>query len=103
MNTMNESTAETKDTICGMSLDKASALHTERNGEAFYFCGNRCFQKFLSTPPSIALTNWLMVPCALSCRRCCAAAAWLATRNCSLMTPLPESFRATQPKGIPGG
>lgn len=49
MNTMNESTSETKDSIYEMSVDKASALHAERNGETFYFCGDQCLQKFLST------------------------------------------------------
>ncbi len=38
----------TKDPICGMTVDEASALPAERNGQTFYFCGDRCRQKFLS-------------------------------------------------------
>lgn len=53
MNTMNESTFETKEPICEMSVDKVSALHTERNGETFYFCGDQRLQKLLSTHAGI--------------------------------------------------
>jgi Cu+-exporting ATPase len=38
------------DPICGMTVDEASALRTERDGRTFYFCGAHCRQKFLSTP-----------------------------------------------------
>jgi P-type Cu+ transporter len=38
------------DPICGMTVDEASALHAERDGQTFYFCGAHCRQKFLSTP-----------------------------------------------------
>ena len=40
----------TKDPICGMTVDKTSALRAERDGQTFYFCSDRCRQKFLSTP-----------------------------------------------------
>ncbi len=40
----------TKDPICGMSVDEATALHAEREGETFYFCSEQCRQKFLTTP-----------------------------------------------------
>jgi Cu+-exporting ATPase len=48
--TMKETKTVTKDPICGMTVDEASALQAERNGETFYFCSDRCRQKFLSTP-----------------------------------------------------
>ena len=35
----------------GMTVDEASGLLTERDGKTFYFCGEPCRQKFLSTPP----------------------------------------------------
>ena len=38
------------DPICGMTVDEASALHTERDGETYYFCGDSCRQEFLSPP-----------------------------------------------------
>ena len=37
-----------KDSICGMQVDEATALHAERNGEKFYFCSEHCREKFLS-------------------------------------------------------
>ncbi len=36
----------TKDPICGMTVDEASARHAERGGETFYFCGEGCRKKF---------------------------------------------------------
>ncbi len=47
---MNESKSVTKDPICGMTVDEATAIHTERDGKTFYFCSEHCRQKFLSTP-----------------------------------------------------
>jgi Cu+-exporting ATPase len=47
---MNESKSVTKDPICGMTVDEATALHAERDGKTFYFCSDHCRQKFLSTP-----------------------------------------------------
>lgn len=47
---MNESTAVTKDPICGMTVDKATAVHAERDGKTYYFCCDSCRQKFLSNP-----------------------------------------------------
>src|SRR6266487_978425 len=38
------------DPICGMTVDEASALHVERDGQTFYFCSEHCRQKFLSAP-----------------------------------------------------
>jgi Cu+-exporting ATPase len=47
---MNNSTSVTKDPICGMTVDEATALHAERDEKMFYFCSEHCRQKFLSTP-----------------------------------------------------
>ncbi len=51
--TMNESKLQTKDPICGMNVDEATALHAERDGKTFYFCSDHCKQKFLSTPGGV--------------------------------------------------
>ena len=48
--TMRESKSVTKDPICGMTVDEATALHAERDGKTFYFCSDHCRQTFLSTP-----------------------------------------------------
>ena len=47
--TMKEPKSVTKDPICGMTVDEATALHAERDGKTFYFCSDHCQQKFLST------------------------------------------------------
>jgi len=46
--TLNESKSVTKDPICGMTVDEATALHAERDGKTFYFCSDHCREKFLS-------------------------------------------------------
>ena len=43
----------TKDPICGMTVDEATALHTERDGKTFYFCSDHCRQEFISTPARV--------------------------------------------------
>lgn len=51
--TMKEATSVTKDIkdpVCGMTVDPATALRAERDGEMFHFCGEHCRAKFLSTP-----------------------------------------------------
>jgi P-type Cu+ transporter len=50
---MNESNSVTKDPICGMTVDEATALHAERDGKKFYFCSDHCRQKFLSTSAGV--------------------------------------------------
>ena len=47
---MNESKSATKDPICGMTVEAATALHAERNGKTFYFCSDHCRTTFLSAP-----------------------------------------------------
>jgi Cu+-exporting ATPase len=47
---MKESKTVTKDPVCGMTVDEATALHAEREGKTVYFCGDHFRKKFLSTP-----------------------------------------------------
>lgn len=35
------------DPICGMQVDEKTGLSAQRDGETFYFCGEKCRQKFL--------------------------------------------------------
>jgi Cu+-exporting ATPase len=37
-----------KDPICGMTVDEATALKAERDGQTFYFCSEDCRKKFLA-------------------------------------------------------
>ena len=39
---------QAKDPICGMVVDKASALRTERGGRSYYFCSSGCQRTFES-------------------------------------------------------
>ncbi len=41
-----------RDPICGMTVDEASGLRVEREGQIFYFCSEHCRQRFLVQKPS---------------------------------------------------
>ncbi len=43
-------TTTCKDPICGMNVEKAKALHLEREGKTYYFCGEGCLNKFKALP-----------------------------------------------------
>lgn len=45
---MTESKTLTEDPVCGMSVDKATALYDEHDGEIFYFCSYFCRHEFLA-------------------------------------------------------
>jgi Cu+-exporting ATPase len=47
---MNETKTVTKDPICGMTVDEATAVRAERDGKTYYFCSESCRQKFVSAP-----------------------------------------------------
>lgn len=46
--TVLQSGAQAKDPICGMLVDKATAIHSERNGRTYYFCSAGCQRTFES-------------------------------------------------------
>lgn len=50
---MKEAKSVTRDAVCGMTVDEATALHAERDGDTFYFCSDNCRQQFLSKPAAI--------------------------------------------------
>lgn len=35
-----------KDPVCGMQVEKDTALQAERDGKTYYFCSEECQQKF---------------------------------------------------------
>ena len=36
----------TKDPVCGMVVNEETALHLERDGKSYYFCGESCRKHF---------------------------------------------------------
>jgi Cu+-exporting ATPase len=46
------------DPVCGMTVNEASGLRAERNGQTYYFCSEHCRQKFLEIPnPELRTPN----------------------------------------------
>ena len=63
-------TGQAKDPICGMVVDRATAVTAERGGRVYYFCSTNCLRTFESpetelkamrTRVSIALAGVLML------------------------------------------
>lgn len=52
---MNETKSTVKDPVCGMDVDPNTALHAERDGKTFYFCGQPCLEKFQRMPAGSAV------------------------------------------------
>lgn len=50
---MKESECVTKDPVCGMTVDEATALQTERDGKTVYFCSDKCLEVFMVFPDSV--------------------------------------------------
>jgi Cu+-exporting ATPase len=38
------------DPVCGMTVTDLSKPHTEWQGQNYYFCSEKCLQKFIATP-----------------------------------------------------
>ena len=43
---MSETKTFTKDPTCGMDVDEATALHSDRDGKTYYFCSEKCQKEF---------------------------------------------------------
>jgi P-type Cu+ transporter len=83
-----------KDPICGMMVDKATALHTDRGGRTYYFCSPQCQRTFenperelksMRTRVMIALTGVL----ALAVLRAGAFLALAAGATIVTWVPIP--------------
>jgi P-type Cu+ transporter len=57
MTTMIDSKAATTDPVCGLTVDEATPLQAERNGNTFRFCSSECREAFLSTPKRATETS----------------------------------------------
>ena len=44
----------TKDPVCGMTVDEATAVHAERDGKTFYFCSEGCLKSFLFSAANLS-------------------------------------------------
>lgn len=49
--------ATTIDPVCGMTVDPATALSAEVDGQTYYFCAAGCQKAFLSDPGSYLHTG----------------------------------------------
>jgi Cu+-exporting ATPase len=90
-----KSSGMVKDPICGMVVDKATALHSERGGRTYYFCSVGCQRTFESpeaelksmrTRVTIALTGVL----ALAVLRAAAFIALAAGATIVTWAPIPQ-------------
>jgi YHS domain-containing protein len=55
-----------KDFLCGMMVDRATALKTTHEGTVYYFCADECRLKFQADPKKYAVS----CPCAKAGKKC---------------------------------
>lgn len=113
-----------KDPICGMTVDEATSLRADRDGQTYYFCCEHCRQKFLapSAPQVITLQRPLAVakqpvthlpshhekhgqhPPAPAAHACCAeegASPTTPTSTAKYFCPMCEGVESDQPGDCP--
>lgn len=67
MNAAPAATADrAKDPICGMMVDKATALKTTHEGATYHFCADACMTKFQADPRKYAVH----CACAKTAKKC---------------------------------
>lgn len=54
---MKETKSQTTDPSCGMTVDQETALHLQKDGKRFYFCGENCRKQFMSKTFGIEFAN----------------------------------------------
>ena len=53
---MSETKTDTKDPVCGMTVDPTTSVHTDRDGKTYYFCSDQCQQNFASLSAGLSKT-----------------------------------------------
>jgi YHS domain-containing protein len=54
------------DPVCGMTIDKSKAVHTDFGGKTYYFCSEHCLRAFGGDPDSFVHRGPAMSPQAVS-------------------------------------
>lgn len=94
------------DPVCGMSVDPATALSAQRDGETWYFCCAGCRDRFLSTPRDDGLIQLVTLGDQLPRRSCChlegeAGPSQPITSTAPYFCPMCPGVESDQPGDCP--
>ncbi|MBJ7435797.1 MAG: heavy metal translocating P-type ATPase [Acinetobacter sp.] len=76
------------DPVCGMTVTDLTKPHTEWQGQDYYFCSEKCLQKFIATPEAYIKSE----PSAsvVKASGCCGSTPKVIEKKASCCTPKPQ-------------
>lgn len=77
------------DPVCGMTVTDLTKPHTEWQGQDYYFCSEKCLQKFIATPEAYVKTEDA-VSVSTSTAGCCGSTPKEAEKKVSCCAPKPQ-------------
>lgn len=78
------------DPVCGMTVTDLTKSHTEWQGQDYYFCSEKCLQKFIATPEAYVKTEDA-VSVSTSTAGCCGSTPKEAEKKASCCEPKPQT------------
>ncbi|USI87030.1 heavy metal translocating P-type ATPase [Acinetobacter johnsonii] len=78
------------DPVCGMTVTDLTKPHTEWQGQDYYFCSEKCLQKFIATPEAYVKTEDA-VSVSTSTAGCCGSTPKEAEKKASCCEPKPQT------------
>lgn len=78
------------DSVCGMTVTDLTKPHTEWQGQDYYFCSEKCLQKFIATPEAYVKTEDA-VSVSTSTAGCCGSTPKEAEKKASCCEPKPQT------------
>ena len=78
------------DPVCGMTVTDLTKPHTEWQGQNYYFCSEKCLQKFIATPEAYVKTEDA-VSVSTSTAGCCGSTPKEAEKKASCCEPKPQT------------
>lgn len=77
------------DPVCGMTVTDLSKPHTEWQGQNYYFCSEKCLQKFIATPEAYVKAERL--DSVVKASSCCDSTPKVAEKEKSCCEPKPPT------------
>ena len=77
------------DPVCGMTVKDLSKPHTEWQGQNYYFCSEKCLQKFIATPEAYVKAE--RSDSVVKASGCCGSTSKVAEEKTSYCAPKPQT------------
>jgi Cu+-exporting ATPase len=86
------------DPVCGMTVTDLSKPHTEWQGQNYYFCSEKCLQKFIATPEAYVKSE----PSAsvVKASGCCGSTSKVVEKKASCCAPNRKQNQTAKPVAV---